>query len=91
MAPSSYDVNAGATQGAFYLTGVDADGYKQDARDLANGWLRALSVGGVDFSNYLGLSNEGVQDYVVRVPVPAAFVLGLLGMGAAGLKLRKRA
>jgi len=29
------------------------------------------------------------QDQLVRVPVPAAALLGLLGLGAAGLKLRK--
>jgi len=31
------------------------------------------------------------QDMLVRVPVPAAVLLGLLGLGVAGLKLRKYA
>lgn len=29
------------------------------------------------------------QDYIVRVPVPGAFVLGFLGLSAAGIRLRK--
>lgn len=48
--------------------------------------------------NYVGLGNpmaqdpkgEDFQDYVVRVPVPAAVWLGVLGLSAAGLKLRRR-
>jgi len=40
-------------------------------------------------------TNEGLtchaQDQLVRVPVPGAVLLGLLGLGAAGLKLRKYA
>jgi len=32
-----------------------------------------------------------VQDLLVKVPIPAAVLLGLLGLGAAGVKLRKHA
>lgn len=84
---SGYNVGSGV----FSLTGGDSLSDQQAARVLANDWLSDLSYDGIDFSSYLALSNDGVQDYVVQVPVPAAFVLGLLGMGAAGLRLRKRA
>jgi hypothetical protein len=40
------------------------------------------------YSNHTGYA----QDQLVRiVPVPAAFVLGMLGMGVAGIRLRKSA
>lgn len=42
----------------------------------SNGSLRSFNVTG-------GSIDDGV------VPVPAAFLLGVLGMGAAGVKLRK--
>ncbi len=46
---------------------------------------------------YFGGSDRDYQDFVVLVesvspvPVPAAVLLGMLGLGAAGLRLRKRA
>jgi len=69
--------------------------------DAAQAMLDAIGDG-VDYSGkYVALSNDDTQtekgqlgyyqDWVVRVPVPAAVWLGVLGLGAAGLKLRKRA
>jgi len=52
------------------------------------------------YDNYVGLWNHSGdeqfplgmwQDYVVRVPVPGAVLLGMLGFCVAGLKLRKLA
>ncbi len=47
-------------------------------------------------SQFVGLTHpvvagalSGFQDYVVRVPIPGAVLLGLLGLSAAGLKLRR--
>jgi hypothetical protein len=46
--------------------------------------------GGVDYTSYfVGLSNGTYQDYVVRVPLPGAILLGMLGLSIAGIKLRK--
>ncbi len=69
------------------------------ARTLANTMLKSINTG-IDFSGYLALTNHETdetaalgkyQDYVVKVPVPAAFILGLLGMSVAGIRLRKHA
>ena len=60
---------------------------------LANSILGGLGdVSNVDYSRYIALSSPdgkgGYQDFVV-VPVPAAFLLGMLGLGVAGVKLRR--
>lgn len=57
----------------------------------ANSMLSGLSKAS-SFSQYTALEAEGknAQDFVV-VPVPAAVLLGILGLGAVGLKLRKYA
>jgi hypothetical protein len=56
---------------------------------LANTMLSGLAKAN-SYSQYTGLSQYGknIQDFVV-VPVPAALVLGVIGLGVAGLKLRK--
>jgi hypothetical protein len=57
--------------------------------------LDSLSDEGHDYSMYLALShptgelNGQYQDYVIRVPVPAAVILGILGLGVVGWRLRK--
>jgi len=94
LAANSYNV----TSGQFYASG-DAE-----AVALATTMLGSvdLSNSDVDLSGYLALtSTDGstgeytglgnYQDFVVKVPVPAAFVLGLLGLGVAGTRLRKHA
>jgi len=63
--------------------------------DLMLGYVAALNVESYNTSNYVALSNgtgggTGYQDYVVRVPVPGAVLLGFLGLAAAGVRLRKR-
>ena len=65
-------------------------------RDIANVMLSNVvgTLGPSSFDNYRAVSNHTAcspiyQDYVVRVPVPGAVLLGLLGLGAAGLKLRR--
>jgi hypothetical protein len=64
--------------------------------DLANTMLHEVYLKGLagQFSglgNYIALTNADKQDYVVHVPVPGAVLLGLLGLSAAGIRLRKRA
>ncbi len=95
--PATYDVTSGTFSVSQALSGDSSD----EARGLANGWLQSISAGGVDFSNYLALSNHETeaadeplglyQDYVVRVPVPAAVLLGMLGLSVAGVRIRKYA
>lgn len=51
-------------------------------------------IGNVRVLNLYGTYSGGVvgtvhQDVLIYVPVPAAVILGLLGLGAAGIKLRK--
>jgi hypothetical protein len=63
--------------GSWYNTwGADSIG---DIR-VMNLWQNKTNTGGYD-----GLA----QDLLVRVPVPGALLLGFLGLGAAGLRLRK--
>jgi hypothetical protein len=96
VAPASYNVTSGTFSVTQALYGEDPS---DQARTWANDWLQALSADGVDFGNYLALSNHETeaddeplgmyQDYVVRVPVPAALLLGMLGLSVAGVRLRK--
>ena len=90
--PASYDVKSGGFNVSSGTTSVNS------TRDLANAWLQTLSDEGHDYDNYLAVTNDDVpgvlglyQDYVVRVPVPGAILLGLLGLGASGLRLRRLA
>lgn len=60
---------------------------------LANNMLGGLGdVSSVDYSRYIALSSSdgkgSYQDFVV-VPVPAAVLLGMLGLSVVGVKLRK--
>lgn len=84
--PADYNLSSGK----FYLTG------SSDVINLANGWLDSISAIGQAFGGYVAVSNPTTagalatyQDYVVRVPVPGAVLLGMLGLGYAGLRLRK--
>jgi hypothetical protein len=80
----SWDVKAtgGAADTGFRATGNAA------ALNLANTWLGELDGQGAKATLY-AYSNDTYQDYVVQVPVPAAVLLGFLGLGAAGIKLRR--
>ncbi len=83
----TYNIN----EGDFYLTG------DKDVRNQANTWLSAIGGFDASFGNYRALCNPlsgdegGYQDYVVRVPVPANVLLGIVGLTVAGIKLRKYA
>jgi len=63
--------------------------------NLANTMLGAVRTAGMaPFADkYVGLSNDDLdlyyQDFVVKVPVPGALLLGFLGLSAAGLRLRR--
>lgn len=81
--PQGYDV----TGGRFYLTSSGTD--QEAAMGLANGWLDLPNHDGVDAGNYLALTSRQAQDYIVRIPLPGAVLLGTLGLAAAGLKLRR--
>jgi hypothetical protein len=80
----SWDVTA--TSGAAD-TGFKASG-NAGALNLANTWLGELDGQGMAGGLY-AYSNNTYQDYVFQVPVPAAVLLGLLGLGAAGVRLRR--
>ena len=56
----------------------------QDIANVAEGDLSG-------YGNYRALSNNSQQDYVVRVPIPDAILLGMFGLGVAGLNLRRLA
>ncbi len=96
LAPAEYNVKDETNKGAFWLTGGNEAG--ATARQWANEWLWALDESGSSYANYLALTSPShyypcgpqEQDYLVRVvPIPGAVLLGLLGLGAAGTKLRR--
>ncbi len=89
---TAFDVKAGSFH-------VEEYGAPEAVITEATKMLASISEGGADYmSRYRALSNSTTdpktglgtyQDYVVKVPIPAAVLLGFLGLGAAGLKLRK--
>jgi len=62
-------------------------------RDAAQALLDSIPSGlyssAYSSAGYAGLSNLSKQDFVVRVPVPGAVLLGMLGLGYAGMRLRR--
>ena len=91
---SSWDVSNG--QGDFYLEyTVGGGSIEETIAGLANTMLNGLPVLTPSLSiadRYTALTNQfpnkQVQDYVV-VPAPAAVLLGILGLGVAGWRLRR--
>ena len=79
--------NVSNTYGDFYLgTGTNEVAVATSANLMLTGITSGLS-----FDRYTALSlgaPKSPQDYVV-IPTPAAILLGVLGLGAVGLKLRK--
>lgn len=79
------------TSGALDLSGGSFHTGNTTIASDAAALLAGLSPS-ADFSKYTAVSQNGrnYQDFVV-VPVPAAVLLGMLGLSAAGLRLRKHA
>ncbi len=86
---STYDVistDAVAARGNFYST--TAGQARTDAQALLNDVITNWADG-YSSANYIGLVSGPSADFLVRVPLPGAVLLGFLGLAAAGLKLRR--
>jgi hypothetical protein len=60
-------------------------------RDLALDYLNSLDGTGPMARNLVALTSPTKQDLITTyVPVPGAVLLGMLGLGAAGIRLRRR-
>jgi hypothetical protein len=93
--------NANLVQNAIWYL-EDEPGYTT-ANSLANAAVSAVTSGGwkntnimvmnlwTDYDDTSGIYSGNAQDHLVRIPVPAAVLLGILGLGVAGIKLRKYA
>ena len=75
---NSYNV----TSGTFYA----ADGAVRNQAKIYLDTLSSLGCAG----SFLALTNDGLQDYVVRVPVPGAILLGGIGVSLVGWLRRRR-
>lgn len=87
---SAWEVEDIAGKGAFYLDTSNAT--ESAVADLANDMLDNISTAS-SYSQYTSLGHDvgkSAQDFVL-VPTPAAVILGILGVGAVGIKLRKYA
>jgi len=91
--PANWDtLRTSGNKGNFYVS-------NDTVAKIANVMLQNVRTKGEsDFGDYVALTNDDdqnacggyyYQDYVVRVPVPGAVLLGFLGLGAAGLRLRR--
>jgi len=58
-----------------------------ELKDLADG--KWSDVGSYRVMNLYNPDGTNAQDFIIKVPVPAAVLLGMLGLSVAGLKLRK--
>ncbi|MEN6428944.1 MAG: hypothetical protein ABFE13_26650 [Phycisphaerales bacterium] len=77
------------SSGNFY-SGTD-NTIRTAGQSLLNDMVANFPGGGYSAAGYAGLSSLAKQDFVVSVPVPlpGAVLLGLLGLGYAGVRLRR--
>lgn len=91
------DVSAGYLQKAIWFIEQEVGGDNTGqsgiwiAEAAAAGWtdiglVRVLNLGDMDWTSG---QMENAQDMLYLVPVPAAVLLGILGLSVAGIKLRK--
>lgn len=87
---SDFDI----TSGTFSLVSVKDADLRDLLIDEVTSLLSSLSTGTDPYDKYVGLTNDDdtklYQDFVVKVPVPGAVLLGVIGIGAAGARLRRR-
>lgn len=92
----TYNLTMGS--GSVYLNSTGPNYWDTgDVGTVAQAMLNAISAAGHDYidryvavSHPIGSGTEGYQDYVVRVPLPGAVLLGMLGLSVAGARLRRR-
>lgn len=82
---STFNPNGSTTNGTYFRTNDSA------RVTAANTMLHSLT-GETSFFDYdmRAITHDGYQDFLIKVPVPGAVLLGILGLGAAGLKLRRK-
>ena len=81
---------------AMGLTNPIGDSFSSQAQSWANqakatSWHKNGYISNIRILNLTNTPPADYQDILVAVPVPGAFLLGFLGLGAAGMKLRKLA
>jgi len=82
--------SVGYLQWDFLFSGSTSQAFLLDYAAFAGDTL--IGTGGIQWGpgwSYPSTSWAPTRDEVVAVPVPAAVLLGMLGLGASGLKLRK--
>jgi hypothetical protein len=68
---------------------TEATGAKNSGAFADIGAVKVLNVYGLNADGSIDWANK-LQDQLYLVPVPGATLLGLLGLGVAGMKLRRR-
>lgn len=89
----SLDAPADNSSDGFYIQNFDQGGDRIAAVDIANDWLDAIFNDGLGgdaaLAGLLSVAPQNGQDMLVIVPLPAAAVLGLAGLGLAGAARRR--
>lgn len=85
-------------EGDYDATGIEIGGtlyaFDSDQGNQSQSFLGIISTApfttaNIHMSSDLGGNGVGIDDVMYAVPVPGAVVLGMLGLGAVGIKLRK--
>lgn len=79
-----YDDDATVASGSFNVSSGNAD-----ARNQANAWLGTLAGLTAFQQDLYALTSGNRQDFVTVIPVPAAALLGLIGLGATAWAKRR--